>query len=159
MGCPYWSGASLLVDDELVDGLYWLGTSLLVDELVEDVVDTYWTGNGLLEDEIEVMEAEMDELELVVVPGYCSGTPLLEELEVMVLDIDELDDTELDLVGLASTELDIVELELEDMTIILLLVDPYCAGTSEEDTELEDTEYIDGVTGTPAPLTARFVID
>lgn len=34
-----------------------------------------------------------------------------------------------------------VELELEDVTIVLLLVEPYCDGTSEEE---EDIEELDG---------------
>jgi hypothetical protein len=49
------------------------------------------------------------------------------------------------MVGLARTELDTTELEveLEDVTILLLLVDdPYCGGTceeEEEDIKLDDT--------------------
>lgn len=91
---------------------------------------------------------------VVVGPWYWSGTWLLDELDVRELDVVELLDTKLDELdeldelddeptGLTEAEL---ELELEVPIELLLVVAPYCGGTSEEEEgedELETPELLD----------------
>jgi len=98
---------------------------------------------------------------VVVGPWYCEGTSLLDELNIIELETTELemlDETELETAELDTD--DETELETGDCTTLLLLVDPYTGGTSEED-ELTPPTLLDeapGYTGLPANLTARVVV-
>ena len=73
----------------------------------------------------------------------------------MELDIDDDDE-------LMTIELDVIdetELEIGDCTTLLLLVDPYTGGTSED--ELPPPTLLDeapGYAGLPASLTANVVV-
>jgi hypothetical protein len=131
---------------------------MLEDEEVlidEEVVDSYGTGTSLLLDELVVVV-------IVVVVGswYCEGTSLLDEIDIIELETIELDiiddDNELE-----TIELDIIdetELETGDWTTLLLLVEPYTGGISED--ELIPDALLDapGYAGLPASLTAKFVV-
>lgn len=120
----------------------------------EEVVDSYGTGTSLLLEELIVVVVVV-----VVDPWYCEGTSLLEELDIIELETIELDiddDNEL-----KTIELDIIdetELETGDWTTLLLLVEPYTGGTSED--ELTPDALLDapGYAGLPANLTAIFVV-
>lgn len=120
----------------------------------EEVVDSYGTGTSLLLEELVVVVVVV-----VVGPWYCEGTSLLDELDIIELETIELDiddDNELE-----TIELDIIdetELETGDWTTLLLLVEPYTGGTSED--ELIPDALLDapGYAGLPANLTAIFVV-